>query len=297
MKMSDRNNDLKPIFVGNEKIAYRDPACIFVDGRYILFMTVSEKVGEYMYNTVGVSESRDLKNFSEIRILTPMDRSKNFCSPGSIVKVGDEYLICITSYPMPEPFSVRNFATDDARLYFMRTRDFKNFSEPEIIAVKGDVKVSDMGRMIDPYLFRDKNNENLYHIFFKQDSRVNHSFSEDLKKWTYIGSTDGGENACVLVINDKYCLLHSPENGIGVKYSDDLVSWNDAGIFTLDQEKWSFASGRLTAGFAMEAPENVPYKYILFFHGSRAECPPETHGAASIALAFTDDFKEFFYDI
>jgi len=56
------------------------------------------------------------------------------------------------------------------------------------------------------------------------------------------------------------------------------------------------AKGRITAGFVMEAPENFNCRYLLFFHGF-CDVFPETHGNATLAIAFTDDFKEFCYDI
>ena len=37
------------------------------------------------------------------------------------------------------------------------------------------------------------------------------------------------------------------------------------------------------------------YKYIVFFHGSRADSSPETHGAASLAFAYTNDFSAYFF--
>ncbi len=36
--------------------------------------------------------------------------------------------------------------------------------------------------------------------------------------------------------------------------------------------------------------------FHLFFHGSIPTIP-ETHGDATLAFLFTDDFKNFFYDI
>ena len=53
------------IFEGNEKIAYRDPACYCYGGEYHLFFTVSEKENGYMFNYVAHSVSSDLKSFSE----------------------------------------------------------------------------------------------------------------------------------------------------------------------------------------------------------------------------------------
>lgn len=286
-----------PILCGNAEIAYRDPACIYTDGLFRLFFTISRKRGGYMYNSLGYSESVDLENWSEPRQITEDDLQKNYCSPGNILKVGEEYLICVTSYPMPFPYSERSCADDSARLFLIATRDFHEYSKPVLIHAKGDIPVQEMGRMIDPYIFRDRVDASLYHLFFKQNG-VSHSVSRDLQHWEYVGRIDGGENSCVVERDGAYHLFHSPKTGIGHKVSRDLKAWVDRGVENLGQSEWDWASGRLTAGFVMERPAEftgVPENYIVFFHGSRADSVPETHGDASLGIAFTDDFDTFRY--
>ena len=238
------------IFEGNDHLAYRDPACIFWQGAYYLFFTVSEKENGYMYNRVGMSVSRDLKTWSEIRLLTPKDKTLNFCSPGNIVKAGEEYVICFTSYPMPFPYDKRHYADDTARLFTMRTRDFDAFSAPELLNPKGHTPVEDLGRMIDPFILPK---EDEYYVFYKQNG-VSVSKSQDLKTWEYLGHTEGGENACVIQRDGEYWLVHSPHNGIGFMRSKDLAHWEDMGVTTLNQAHWPWAEGRITAGFAMDPP-------------------------------------------
>ncbi len=287
------NSNLKPIFEGNERIAYRDPTCCYSDGVYHLFMTVSTKKDGYMYNRVAKSESRDLLSWSEPVFLTPADTSLNYCSPGNVISANGEYLVSICSYPMPFPFEKQSYANEDARLFLMRTKDFKTFTEPEMIMAKGDMPVEDMGRMIDPCIFRDKDDEGLFHLMFKQNG-VSLSHSRDLCHWSFDRYIDGGENASVVVREGKYFLMHSPENGIGIKASADLVSWQDEGVTLLGHGKWEWATGRLTAGYIMEAPEGFKYRYIVFFHSSRKEEWPETHGGASVAMVFTNDLESYF---
>ena len=278
------------IFCGDEKYAYRDPACYFHDGVYHLFFTISEKDGGYMYNMVAHSISKDLKSFSAPEVITERDNIKNFCSPGNVIPFDGEFLICVTSYPMPRPFAECCCADETARLFFIKTKDFVNFSEPVRIYPKG-MACECEGRMIDPYVFY-KDGE--YHLFFKQNG-VSRSRSRDLINWEFLGSTDGGENACVIKDDERYLLIHSPKNGIGIKESRDLETWRDVGTYTLDQENWDFASGRLTAAFAMPLSTELERKYAVFFHGSRADTYPETHGIASLALAFTDDFTKYHF--
>ena len=278
------------IFLGNERFAYRDPACYYHEGCYHLFFTVSEKQDGYMYNYVGYSRSEDLCNFTEPRLITEKDYTKNFCSPGNVLKFGDQYLICVCSYPMPVPYVERSYADDSARLFFIKTKDFCKFSAPERIYPKGK-SIANEGRMIDPFVLEA---DGEYRLFFKQNG-IGLSRSHDLCNWEFLGHAEGGENACVLPYGDEYLLLHSPDNGIGIKHSNDLCHWTDEGVYTLDQEHWDFASGRLTAAFAMPTEGRSEYKYIVFFHGSVADSYPETHGEASLALVYTNDFKEFHF--
>ena len=277
------------IFDGSEALAYRDPTCFLFEGKYHLFFTVSEKDGGYLYNRVGHSVSSDLKTFSEPELITEKDNLKNFCSPGNVIQRGGEYFISVTSYPMPVPFDVCPYANGEARLFFIKTSNFRGFSSPLRIYPKGKDAL-DEGRMIDPFVLE---NDGCYHLFFKQGG-VSHSISCDLEHWEYSGKTSGGENVCILPFQDKFIMLHSPQNGIGVKESYDLEQWTDKGLYTLDQDKWDFASGRLTAAFAMEIKDGK-WKYAVFFHGSRADSVPETHGSASLALAYTSDFENYYF--
>jgi sucrose-6-phosphate hydrolase SacC (GH32 family) len=278
------------VFQGNEKIAYRDPACYYYNGKYHLFFTVSEKENGYMFNRVAYSMTEDMEHFTEPVYITEKDNTKNFCSPGNVIKHDDEYLLCVTSYPMPYPFAQKPSADDTARLFFIKTKDFLSFSAPERIYPKGENNENE-GRMIDPFVFRYQDE---YRLFFKQNG-VSVSRSSDLKHWEFMGHTDGGENACVIKDGDRYLLLHSPQNGIGIKTSYDLTKWKDIGTYTLEQQNWEFASGRLTAAFAMPTVLECGYRYIVFFHGSRADSFPETHGSASLAFAYTNDFETYFF--
>ena len=147
--------------------------------------------------------------------------------------------------------------------------------------------------MIDAYLVRDRTDNGKWWCFYKQNG-ASMSFSYDLKRWTYVGRIEADENVCVLVDeeHDDYVMFHSPKNGIGVKRSKDLHNWTDHGLLTLGQEGWSWAAGRITAGHVLDL-RSVPEvgRYLMFFHGSvsREIEPVETHGRASLALAWSDD--------
>ena len=129
----------------------------------------------------------------------------------------------------------------------------RNWDEPELIRVKGDnVAREDMGRMIDPYLFPDKDITVRWWCFYKQNG-VSMSYSSDLSNWTYFGRAKCGENVCVLVDKDEYVLFHSPRNGIGVMRSKDLKNWqHEKDVITLGQGDWPWAENRITAGVVVD---------------------------------------------
>ena len=115
--------------------------------------------------------------------------------------------------------------------------------------VKGpEVRIADMGRMIDPYLLEDKDEKGKWWCFYKQNG-VSMSYSHDLNNWTFYGHTESGENVCVLNENDEYILFHSPRNGIAIKRSSNLENWSNFGnLITLGQNEWDWAKGRISAG-------------------------------------------------
>ena len=203
------------LFSGDAKTAYRDPCCYYLEGVYHLFMTVSVKEDGYMYNHVGSTASRVPDAFPPPRLLTEHDRTKNYSSPGSILRVGDRYLLCICSYPLRLPFKKDGIADGSARLYCIETADFEHFTEPRRLYPPGPA-TSDEGRMIDPFWMRDATDAGRYLLFYKQNG-VSLSESRDLVSWTWLGRADGGENASVLFEDGRYLLVHSPQNGIGLK--------------------------------------------------------------------------------
>jgi hypothetical protein len=281
-----------PIIIQGDSVrAFRDPAAFYQAGVFHVFHTLVEREPDgrcYLY--LAVIRSRDLVDWSPPEILTPRNLRLNYSSPGNIVRIDDEWVLCLQTYPTD---GFRHTGDDTARLFTMRSNDLLSWSEPELLRVKGeDVPVASMGRMIDPYLLRDKDQTNRWWCFYKQDG-VSISYSDDdLQTWTYFGRADSGENACVLIEGDHYILFHSPAHGIGIKRSTDLVHWEDHGLLMLGVEKWPWAQGRLTAGQVLDL-HDVPdiKRHVMFFHGSSLEAVQiqETHGNASLGIAWSDD--------
>ena len=276
------------LFQGNDRVAYRDPAVLYHGGVFHLFFTLVETEDDgrvFLY--VATSKSADLLQWSAPRRLTPRDQNLNFSSPGNIISLGGNWVMCLQTYPRPNG---EKYGNATARLFTLRSPDLETWEAPRLLKVKGPgVAEAEMGRMIDPYLIEDKEQPGNWWCFYKQNG-VSMSVSTDLESWTYSGHAEAGENACVLVDKNEYVLFHSPQNGIGVKRSPDLKQWRDGGIFFLGQKQWPWAQGRLTAGFALDLRrEPAVGKVLLFFHGSGPEDERTFFdNYASIGLAWSD---------
>jgi hypothetical protein len=274
------------IFKGDEITAYRDPAILFYDNTMFLFFTLVRTENGYVYSYTAMSKSKDLKNWSPIKIITPRDMSLDFSSPGNVVRFNNEWILCLQTYPRPnyKVSEMPRFGTGDARLYLMHSKDLEHWSTPEIMKVKGpEVSFKKMGRMIDPYLLEDEKEPWKWWCFYKQNG-VSMSYSYDLHKWHFFGNTESGENACVLYENKEYILFHSLKNGIGIKKSKDLK--------TLGQKNWDWAKGRITAATVINLRNNKHFgKYVMFFHasGPKTENEGDFDKNASIGVAWSDD--------
>ena len=295
-------NDLHDVrlFHGNDTLAYRDPAVLFHKGTFHLFFSLVRIENDSIFSYVAYSKSKNLKEWTDVRILTPRDQQLNYSSPGNVVKYGDEWLLCMQTYPRPDyvKSQIPRYGDSTARIYIMRSHNLVDWSEPELLHVKGpDIPVHEMGRMIDPYLIEDKDEAGKWWCLYKQNG-VSMSYTYDFKNWTYAGSTESGENVCVWVEDDTYKLMHSPANGLGVKISQDLLHWTDLpGLITLGQGEpgWDWARGRLTAGAIIDGRE-IPgiERYLLFFHGSGPQGEQvDFDSNASIGIAWSTDFQEW----
>ena len=280
------------LFRGDAETAYRDPAAIYHEGVFHLYFTVARMEPEGAFWYLGYSRSSDLRAWTEPERLTPRDRHLNFSSPGNVIRFGGRWVLCLQTYPTP---GNETFGTRDSRIWIIQSDDLRHWDEPELLRVKGpDVPRAEMGRMIDPYLFEDKDVPGRWWCFYKQNG-VSMSRSRDLKTWTYVGRRPAGENACVLVDGDEYVLIHSPKNGIGIKRSGDLDRWRDEGPpLTLGQSTWPWSQGRLTAAAVLDLRDEPRVaRYLMFFHGSTRPGlqAHAAHGRASLALAWSDDLK------
>ena len=284
------------LFRGDERTAYRDPAVLYhKDSLFVFFTLVRTETDNKVYSYTAMSQTKDLQHWSPVRILTPRDQRLDYSSPGNVVRFQNEWVLCLQTYPRPDYTAdqMPRFGTGDARLFTIRSRDLRHWSAPELLRVKGpDVDEKGLGRMIDPYLLEDKDEPGKWWCFYKQNG-VSMSYSRDLRTWTYAGHTESGENACVLVENNEYVLVHSPKNGVALKRSADLHTWRDwGGLITLGQAEWPWAQGRLSAGTVLNLKKNPRFgKYVMLFHGSgpKTEEAGDFDKNASIGIAWSDD--------
>lgn len=281
------------IFKGDATTAYRDPAAVYHDGMFYLYFTLVKTLsGNRVYMHTAWSKSQDLVHWTEPRIFTPRDRKLNYSSPGNVIRFANAWVLCLQTYPRPNG---EKYGNENSRIWLRRSADLEHWEDAEWMEVKGpDVPFEKMGRMIDPFLFPDKDEPSKWWCIYKQ-SGLSLSWTRDFETWTPAGRTDAGENPCVLVEGGEYILFHSPANGIGVKRSSDLKEWKDAGLLTLGQKDWPWAQGRLTAGFVMDLRKEPGVgKYLMFFHGS-AYPENDPRGGfdnfASIGFAWSDDLK------
>lgn len=290
---------------GDDNTGYRDPAAFYHEGMIYLYFTLTTIDPDgLIYAQTAWSKSRDLEHWTKPKPFTPKDRSKNFSSPGNIIHDGQDFVLCLQTYPTPqkpsfsrEPGSPRwivQYGDHTARLWTMRSKDLENWGKPELLRVKGpNLPQEKMGRLIDPYLVRDKDDPARWWCFFKESGQVRYSWSGDLKTWTPAGVSAGGENPCVTVDGDEYVLFYAPHTGIGVKRSKDMKTWRDCGLLTLGLKDWDWAKGRLSAGFVLDLrKESRVGKALMFFHGSRwPEGDPRGGWAnhVSIGMAWSED--------
>ena len=283
------------LFQGNDTVAYRDPAVLYHNGVFYLFFTLVKTESRKIYSYTALAHSRDLKTWSAVKIITPKNQNWDFSSPGNIIRFKKEWVLCLQTYPRPDYTvdQMPRFGSGNARIFLMRSKNLLNWSNPELMKVKGTkVSFADMGRMIDPYLLQDKKQQRKWWCFYKQNG-ICMSYSYDLTHWNYFGKTPSGENPSVLYANGKYILFYSPKNGIGIKESNDLVHWKDwESMLTLGQSHWLWAKGRITAGTVLDLTANKRFgRYLLFFHGSGplTEEQGDFDKNASIGLAWSAD--------
>ncbi len=129
------------LFQGNDSLAFRDPAVLYHENTFYLFFTLTEtEPDDSLFWYTAVSKSEDLKQWTEPKRITPRDQHLNFSSPGNLIRYGDEWILCLQTYPIPgytRSSGELRYGTSDSRIWIMRSRDLEKWSEPELLKVKG----------------------------------------------------------------------------------------------------------------------------------------------------------------
>lgn len=293
-----------------DHIGYRDPTAIFHDGScYCFYSHVELGDDGWTYFRLGLSISEDLIHWQGPYLLTEADRSFNYSSPGCIIRIQDEFVMCIQTYPTQgnEPHQVCGNKT--SRIHLIRSKDLLHWSKPELMKVHGDdVAEADMGRMIDPYIVQDIHDPGRYLVFYKQHPKgvegrrtetgypveyMCYSSTRDFVHYQYEGYVECGENVCVLPWEDGYRIYNSPQNGVACLLTKDFCTYDREAPLTFGQKDWSWASSRLTAGFVLDG-RNEPGvgKFLMIFNGDEPGAFPF---CASLGLAWSDDLKTWHY--
>ena len=277
--------------------AARDPALVYDGQRLRCYYTLVERSGARYQLSVEVVETRDLQTWSPPRRLTVSPL--NFSSPGNALRVGDEWVLCVQSYPV-DPGGV--YGNETSRLWLMRSPDLQDWSEPYIIYPQGcQARWAASHRQIDPYLVRCSGN---FYCFYKTGGQLGLLVSPDLDHWQEAspdcpvlgtGDTPDGatvENPCVVEVPGGYAMVFAPcrpMRGIGLAYSSDLLRWQD--VHYLDFPVLPWADNGPTAGMVLDLHCETG-RWLMAFHGERTAQQSNAHSAA-LALAWGGDLEHW----
>ena len=280
---------MNPILDREPQVALRDPAAFFHDDVFHCFHTAVEREDDNYRLFVDVSQSRDLLTWSESRRLT--QAGLNFSSPGNIIRVADQFVLCLQSYPT-RPGNA--YGSNDSRLWLMTSHDLVRWSEPRLLQPAGcRADWCPSPRQIDPYLVE---HDGQFWCFYKSDGQLGLLVSSDLHDWQEASpqrpvlstaqTPDGSsvENPCVVRDGDEFVLFFAPcreGRGIGTARSHDLLHWRD--VRYLDFPALPWASGGPTAAMVLDTREQLG-RWTMFFHGDRVG----PHSAA-IGVAWSTD--------
>ena len=277
--------------------AARDPALVFDGERLRCYYTLAEQSAGHYWLSVEVVDTRDLQTWSHPRRLTVSPL--NFSSPGNALRVGNEWVLCVQSYPIDPG---EKYGNETSRLWLMRSPDLQNWSEPRMIYPQGcQVRWTASQRQIDPYLVRHAGN---FYCFYKTGGQLGLLVSPDLDHWQEAspdrpvlgaGDTPDGvtvENPCVVEAPGGYAMIFAPcrpLRGIGLAYSTDLLRWQD--VHYLDFPALPWADNGPTAGMVLDLRRETG-RWLMAFHGERAAHQTNAHSAA-LALAWGEDLENW----
>ena len=283
-----------PVLDLDPQYSVRDPALLWDGSVFHCFFTIVENTSERMMMRLGHSTSQDFVHWQDVRVLA--DGPENFSSPGNALRVGEEWILCLQSYP-PPPDSI--YGGDDSRLWLMRSRDLVSWDKPQLIRAEGCTASWNHGsrRQIDPYLVHWKEK---FWCLYKNSGCLGILSSPDLLHWEEASpghpvlspedTPDGAtvENPCVIETPEGFALFFAPcrkGRGIGLAYSDDLITWRD--VHYLDFPPTPWADGGPTAAMVLDMRRELG-AWIMAFHGDRGD-----RFGAAMGIAFSRDLEHW----
>lgn len=287
---------IRPLLDRGDLVALRDPALVFHDGRCHCFHTVARPAGKAFSLGIDVAVSGDLRTWSTSTVFAPSPENRS--SPGSIVRAGDEWVMCLQTYPI-DPGAT--WGNESARLWLSRSRDLATWSEPAPVCPAGArVAWTPSPRQIDPFVIAHAGR---WWCCYKAAGQLGLLVSDDLVAWReasperpILGTADTPdrctvENPCIVACDRGFALVFSPcreGRGIGIAYSHDLLRWRDVHYLDLPAIPW--APGGATAAMVVDR-RAAEGGWLMAFHGDRP-VPANAHGAA-IAFARSRDLERW----
>ena len=282
------NNIVNPILDLRPNAYVRDPALVIDQGVYHLFFTRAEEKNERIRLYLEKVTSSNLKDWSAPARL--LDSDLNFSSPGNLIHLNGEWILCFQSYPIT-PGEL--WGNEHSRLWTMRSVDLENWSEPRVMAEEGCVaRWANSSRQIDPFIIESSGK---YYCVYKSTGKYGALVSDDLERWKEFAVDEpffeyrvGGksvaiENPFVIKDNGEFHMFVSfcgAGRGIGITTSSDLVHWSSLSRIDLPIPKWGV--GGITAPTILKTEENESEKWLMVFH---ADGKKGTHeGALGVAL-------------
>lgn len=294
-----------PLLTLPEAESFRDPSIIYdyQAGVYRVFFThvVSDPMVEHgRIWRVAMMETEDFQSFGPIQALTP----GGYASPGTVVKLGHEWVIPIQSY-QPTPGNV--WAGQDCRLYFLRTIDssLTTWSAPIPHPLNSYMaEWNNLPRKIDADMVQAPNG--LWHMLCKMQTRAGPSAfaywssREPLAVWQdntitgpFMGDLFVGcENPQIVWQAEGLVLLYSPGNpprGISLVYRrgynfSATVGWHKV-VLRVEPVWW--APSGVTAPFYFEAMSSEQDQVIklLFYHGELIDSEIEGKEQGALGMA------------
>ena len=285
-----------PILNLHPKMFLRDPALVYHDETFHCFHSagVYNKFKYQFY--LHVTRSKDLVNWTRSELV--IDSKAGFSSPGNAIKVGNRWVLCMQTYPIPR---FTQFASQKARLWLVESEDLIHWGEPYMLSPGGcDANWTRSKRQIDPFIVV---HDGKYWCFYKTHGNLGLLVSDNLKDWeeacpdypvlsrkqTPDNSTI--ENPSILRKGNRFLMFFSPcrpGRGIGIAESEDLLVWDNIHYLKFPSQGW--APGGPTAPFVLDSRE-IMGKYLMAYHGDIKQ----PH-AAALGLAWSDDLENWHVD-